>query len=78
MTVLFVMAIPFVRSWQRLWAAHRIGFQAGFICIMSTFFPLLDHSKGEEIVEGQKLDSNRWRLDMSNHMNTGKFLHYHQ
>jgi len=67
MLILLVLAMPLLQTWRRLWVAHRIGVQAAFVCVVSHFFPLVDHS--DDFVDGERLAQDRRRLDLANHLN---------
>lgn len=67
MLLLLVLAMPLLQTWRRLWLTHRIGVQAAFVCVVSHFFPLVDHS--DDFVNGERLAKDRRLLDLANHLN---------
>lgn len=67
MLLLLVLAMPLLQTWRRLWIAHRIGVRAALVCVVSHFFPLVDHS--DDFVDGERLAQDRRRLELANHLN---------
>ncbi|GAB5034060.1 esterase [Nannochloropsis oceanica] len=67
MLLLLVLAMPLLQTWRRLWLTHQIGVQAAFVCIVSHFFPLVDHS--DDFVNSERLAKDRRLLDLANHLN---------
>lgn len=62
-----LLALPLLHAWRRLWSSHQIGIQAAFVCVVSHFFPLVDHS--DDFADLERLAWSRRRLDLANHLN---------
>ncbi len=63
--ILLVLALPLLQTWRRLWVAHRIGMEAALVCVVSHFFPLIDHT--DDFIDPENLATSRRRLDLANY-----------